>query len=222
MFAFPPVRSFGVSTMSAEPVPVPEKLYTVDEFFDLVPDGQKADLIDGVIYMASPDTPHNAELTFIIHHLVRGWTRLHGGGKVYQSRVAYVLGPRTSPEPDVAFISPERLAQVKKTRVHGPPDLAVEIVAEESQSRDYDRKKRLYEASGVREYWIIDPLQQRCEFYRLSGGRYAPIPLRDEHFFHSEVLPGFWLDTRWLLVDPLPDEFDCLDRVLAGPPDTSA
>ena len=208
--------------MSAERVPLPEKLYTVDEFFDLVPDGQKADLIDGVIYMASPDSPRNAALTYFVHLLIRGWTRSHGGGKVYESRVAYVLGPRTSPEPDVAFIAPHRLQIIRDTRVDGAPDIAVEIVATESQSRDYGNKKALYERSGVREYWIIDPLQRRCEFHRLEGDRYTLTSLQDEHFFHSQVLPGFWLDTRWLFAEPLPDEFECLERVLAGPPDPDA
>lgn len=48
--------------MSAEKIALPNRDYTVDDFFDLVQDGEKADLIDGVIFMASPDTPRNDDL----------------------------------------------------------------------------------------------------------------------------------------------------------------
>jgi Uma2 family endonuclease len=203
--------------MSAEPLTEP-RLYDVEEFFALVPDGQKADLIDGVIYMASPDTPRNADITSFLHFLLRGFSRTGNRGKVYSNRVAFVLAPRRCPEPDVAFISSERLSAIQETRVQGGPDIAVEITAKESTERDYITKRALYEEAGVREYWIVDPLQQRCTFLLLENGRYTEAPLRGGLYFHSAVLPGFWLDTRWLLGYPLPDEFECLDLILAGPP----
>lgn len=204
--------------MSAEKVPLPQKLYTVDEFFKLLPDGKKADLIDGVIYVASPDTPLSDDLGFLIRFLIRGYTQARKlGGAVHGSRVAFELGRRRAPEPDVSYVSQARKHILSKTRGRGAPDIAVELVAEGSIDRDYIAKKQLYEAAGVQEYWIIDPLKQSCTFYRLRDGRFAPLPLDSGHLFRSEVLTGFWLDVNWLFSDPLPDEGDCLQQILASP-----
>lgn len=97
----------------------------------------------------------------------------------------------------------------------GSPDAAVEVVSRDSVSRDYIDKKRIYEKSGVSEYWIIDPLRQRMEFHRLKQGKYQLVPLEDDHIFRSHVIPGFWLDANWLLADPLPNPYECLQELLS-------
>ena len=189
-------------------------LVTVEDFFALVPDGQKADLIDGVIYMASPDSTRNDQLTGFIRFLVQGYATVKQFGKVFGSRFAFELSPIRAPEPDVAFVLTARLHLVEETRMKGAPDIAVEIVARESRTRDYLEKKNLYEAAGVREYWIIDPLQRRAEFYRLTEGQYNLVPLEQNRIFRSEILEGFWLDVEWLFADKLPNEFHKLQEIL--------
>ena len=127
---------------------------------------------------------------------------------VFGSRFAFELSHIRAPEPDVAFVSIARLHLVEETRMKGAPDIAVEIVARESRSRDYFEKKNLYESAGVLEYCIIDPLQLRAEFYRLLDGRYHLVPLEQNRIFRSEVLEGFGLDVEWLFADNLPNEFE--------------
>jgi Uma2 family endonuclease len=187
---------------------------TVEEFYCLVPDGQKADLIDGVIYMASPDTRRNDRLGGLIKFLMQGYTEAQGLGEVYGSRFAFELSEFRAPEPDVAFVRIERLSLVGERRMVGGPDAAVEIVSRDSRHRDYGEKKHLYAEAGVSEYWIIDPLQQRCEFHRLNAGRYELVPLEHNRIFRSAILPGFWLDIEWLLADPLPNAYDTLQEIL--------
>ena len=191
-----------------------QDLVTVEDFFALVPDGQKADLIDGVIYMASPDSKPNDQLAGFIRFLVQGYTRVKRLGNVFGSRFAFELSQIRAPEPDVAFVSTARLHLVEETRMKGAPDIAVEIVARESRSRDYFEKKTLYETAGVLEYWIIDPLQRRADFYRLVGGRYDLVPLEHNRIFRSAILEGFWLDVEWLFADDLPNEFEKLQEIL--------
>ena len=189
-------------------------LVTVDDFFALIPDGQKADLIDGVIYMASPDSKRNDKLGGFIKFLMQGFSAVRGLGEVLGSRFAFELSQTRAPEPDVAFVSTARLHLVEETRMKGAPDIAVEIVARESRTRDYFEKKNLYEAAGVLEYWIIDPLQLRAEFYRLIDQRYQLVQLEQNRIFRSEVLDGFWLDVDWLFADKLPNEFHKLQEIL--------
>jgi Uma2 family endonuclease len=201
----------------AKPSRVADDLVTVDDFYSLVSDGQKADLIDGVIYMASPDSLRANEITLFVASLLRGFLDARGvGGKVVFSRYAFRLAEFSAPGPDVAYVRPERVGLVEEGGMRGGPDIAVEVVSRESRHRDYDDKRRLYEEAGVPEYWIIDPIQQRVEFLVLEEGRYQLAPLEENRLFRSRALPGFWIDVDWLLSDPLPPASRCLEQILGA------
>jgi Uma2 family endonuclease len=195
---------------------LPPDLITVDGFRALVEDGQKADLIDGVIYMASPDTFRNNRINMFLVFLMRGYAMAKElGGEVVASRFAFELTEIRAPEPDVAYIRADRLHLVSERGMNGGPDIAVEIVSRDSRTRDYVEKKQLYLDAAVPEYWLIDTLARRCEFLGLSNGRYEPIPLENNRIFKSRALPGFWLDVEWLLAEPLANDFACLQQILA-------
>ena len=132
--------------------------YTFDDFCHLVRDGQKADLIDEGIYIASPESTGANDLFVWLLSLLKFFVQRQKSGKVFGSRVAFRLDTQNSPEPDIAFMRKERLDLVHRGYVDGPPDLAVEIVSPESVDRDYDTKRRQYEEAGVPEYWIVDEL----------------------------------------------------------------
>jgi Uma2 family endonuclease len=76
-------------------------------------------------------------------------------------------------------------------------------------------KYRLYEQHGVREYWIIDPEASHVEFFVLKDGRFEPLPLEEGAIYRSTVIPGFWLDARWLTASPLPNAYAC-QRLILG------
>jgi Uma2 family endonuclease len=91
--------------------------------------------------------------------------------------------------------------------------LAVEIVSPDSVSRDYVQKRAIYEEAGVREYWIIDPDAKRATFLRLREGHFKTVtPAR--HIFHSQVLPGFFVDVRWLWRKRRPRVYDLVRHLL--------
>lgn len=206
-----------MSAVSAEKIR-PEEWFTVDDFFALIEEGRKADLIDGVIYVASPDTPRHHKLAAFLEFVLSGYVERRKLGEVYGSRVAFVLTESDAPEPDVAFLSEERLDIIGDVRIQGSPDVAVEIVSRESRARDYGKKRKLYEEAGVREYWIIDPLKQRTLFLRLRDAQFEAVPLENGRIYRSEAVPGFWLDVNWLLGERPPSSLDVIDQVLAGEP----
>lgn len=69
-------------------------------------------------------------------------------------------------EPDISVIcDPEK---IDEKGCHGAPDWVIEIVSPSSKSIDYGRKQALYLLSGVREYWIVDPIQESAVIYRAA------------------------------------------------------
>jgi Uma2 family endonuclease len=192
------------------------KPLTFEDFCALVPDGQKADLIDGVIYMASPDNTDanllNSWLCALLFLFVQG-KKL---GRIYISRVAFRLDEHNAPEPDIGFVSTARLDAVKRGRVEGGPDLAVEIISPDSEERDYGAKRVKYERAGVREYWIIDEDKQKVTLLRLDAkGKYRQARPQ-KGILHSKVLPGFWLRPEWLWQAPLPEVEQVLKEIRAS------
>jgi len=112
-------------------------------------------------------------------------------------------------EPDILFVSKDRLHIVQPTHLSEAADLVIEIVSPESIGRDRGEKFVEYEAAGIREYWLIDPERGQAEFYRLNEtGRYQPAALDEQGLFHSAVLPAFWLRVDWLWQEPLPKVLD--------------
>jgi Uma2 family endonuclease len=186
---------------------------TFEEFLESVPDGVKADLLDGVIYTASPDNVEAGGLTSWLSRVLGGYAERLDLGEVYLLRVCYRIGPKRGPEPDLGFVPKELEAKRRFGYIDAPPALAIEIVSPESVERDYVRKRMIYEEAGVQEYWIIDPGARRVIFLRLHGKRYKAVkPVK--HIFRSEVLPGFSIDVRWLLSADRPKSYEILEDLL--------
>jgi len=102
-------------------------------------------------------------------------------------------------------VAKKTLKRLKQTYLDGPADLVVEIVSPDSRLRDRGEKLAEYEAGGVREYWVLDPIDRRGDFYvRAADGRYERKRPNDQGIYRSHVIDGFWLRERWLWKDPLP------------------
>jgi len=148
--------------------------FTWEDFCVLVREDQKADLIDGVIYMASPENTDANEMFGWLFTLMELFVEEFQLGQIYGSRVAVRLGVKTAPEPDILFVSKKHLHRVKRGGIDGAPDIAVEIVSPESIDRDYNLKRLKYEKAGVPEYWIIDEIEETITLLRLGADAKRP------------------------------------------------
>lgn len=109
-------------------------------------------------------------------------------------------------EPDLPVILKTNPGELTETYMHGPADICVEIVSAESVARDYGEKFEEYEAGGVREYWILDPIRSQTHFYRLDeNGIYRLILPDAEGNYRTPLLPGLVLHVPTLWQDTLPD-----------------
>ncbi|HEY7309432.1 MAG TPA: Uma2 family endonuclease [Gemmataceae bacterium] len=187
---------------------------TFEEFCLIIKEDEKADLINGVIYMASPDNTDANLLNVWLLRVIGDFVEERELGEVFASRVAFRLDEPQGPEPDIAFVRTDRLHLVQRGYVEGAPDLAVEIVSPDSVECDYVLKREQYRQAGVREYWIVDEMEQRVTLLRLTaGGAYREVKPR-KGVLHSQVLSGFWLRPAWLWQQPRPKKTTVLAEIL--------
>ncbi len=185
----------------------------VEDFCVLVKDEKKADLIDGVIYLASPENTDANKLFMWLGALMHAFVQAKELGDMFGSRVAFFLNDKNISEPDLAFVRKERLHLVKRGHVYGAPDVAVEIVSPETVNRDYVNKRAQYERAGVSEYWIVDEVKERVTLLCLHNKCFQQIRLR-RGILVSEVLPGFSLRPKCLWQKPLPNALELLKQML--------
>jgi Uma2 family endonuclease len=188
--------------------------HTFDDFLLLVEEHEKADLLDGVIYMASPESTDDNRLGGWLYRLMSEYAEQTDQGECYYTRVAFRITDKNGPEPDVAFVAKEHLDLVEHGYVDGPPDIAVEIVSPDSVDRDYNLKRSIYEAAGVKEYGIIDPSEQKATFLSRQGDRFVEVSPQDGRYA-SQLLQGFYLKTEWLWSKQRPSLLAILGEMLA-------
>ena len=192
------------TTTLPESTPVPplvdgERL-SRDEFerrYHAMPENVKAELIEGVVYMASP-------ARFKLHG--NSDFRLTAWLGVYQASTPGTdgsangtvrLGKQDEPQPDCfLFITEEYGGTVRISAddyVENAPDLIVEISAS-SVSKDLNPKKRSYAQNGVREYLVWRTMDAAIDWFVLRNGVYLPLAADAAGVIRSEVFPGLWLD----------------------------
>lgn len=170
-----------------------KKAYTVADILAL-PDGVRAELLDGEMFMmASPTNAHQAVLGWMhleIANYIRG---KKGKCKVRLSPFAVFLmnDDRNYVEPDLLVMC--GLDRLESDGVHGAPDWAIEIVSPSSRTMDYKRKVSAYERAGVREYWIIDPKKEVVVIYNLEEG-WVPEIYHFTDCIRSRIVEGLEID----------------------------
>ena len=128
--------------------------YTVDDYFEL-PDDEKYELIDGVIYdIASPTLSHQDIATSIGIQLYSFVKENKGKCKVISSPLDLTIGKKTVIQPDVMVICDR--SKTENGKLKGAPDLVMEVTSPSTKSRDHVLKLNKYKECGVREYWIVD------------------------------------------------------------------
>ncbi len=142
-----------------------ERIYTTADIYDL-PDGQRAELIDGQIYYMTPPSRRHQKITGKLFTAISHYIDSKGGiCEPYIAPFAVFLNEddRNYVEPDISVIcDPNKLTDRGCT---GAPDWIIEIVSPSSRRMDYFVKLFKYRSSGVREYWIVDPDKKQIIVY---------------------------------------------------------
>lgn len=170
-----------------------EDTYTIKDIYEL-PDGERAELIDGKIYyMAPPGTEHQR----LVHHFDREIGNYiqgrSGDCEVFPAPFAVFLSDndKNYVEPDISVICDRN--KITEKGCLGAPDWIVEIVSPGSRKMDYYKKLFNYRTAGVREYWVVDPGRKVVTVYSFEQDN------MEEYSFGENVPVGIYEDF-WIRV----------------------
>ncbi len=164
------------------------------EDIERLPEGERAELLDGELYMmASPTLVHQDMLSWLNMKIRLYVTEHKGICRVLPAPFAvYVLDDEKNyVEPDISVVCDEN--KLDEKGCHGAPDWVIEIVSPSSKYMDYVKKLSLYETAGVREYWIVDPVQKGVTVYRLEHEE-GPVLYSFSECIKAGIYKDFFLD----------------------------
>ena len=162
--------------------------YTIEDIYNL-PDGQRAELIDGELYMmATPSRVHQKFVHFFDWTIGNYIHSKDGDCEVYPAPFAVFLNTDNDiyVEPDISVICDKN--KLTDEGCKGAPDWIIEIVSPSSRAMDYNKKLFKYRTAGVREYWIVDLKKQLIMVYNFEQDAF------EEYSFSDKVKAGIYED----------------------------
>jgi Uma2 family endonuclease len=172
---------------------LPRKL-TYDDYVLIPEDGQRHEILDGEHYVSPAPLTRHQNVSSNLHTELGPFIKLHRLGKLLAAPTDVVLSPYDVAQPDLLFISNERLGIVTEANVQGAPDLVVEVLSKKTQRRDEGLKREIYERYGVREYWTFNPDRNSARVYRRMGNRLrlvTELSAAAGDVVTTPLLPGF-------------------------------
>jgi len=174
-----------------------ERGVTIDQLADYpMDDGNRYELIDGELHVTTQPHLEHQKVIGRLYFQVMSWSMAqHMGEAILAPGV--IFSDRDAVAPDLVWVSAERAPVVvnrEDGKLHGAPDLVVEVLSQGSanERRDRETKLALYERFGVVEYWIVDRFARQVEVYRREGAQLRlAVQLGSDDDLTSPLLPGF-------------------------------
>ncbi|MBE9224292.1 Uma2 family endonuclease [Phormidium sp. LEGE 05292] len=185
--------------------------------YSAMPNQKKAELIEGVVYMASPlrvqghGEPHSDIMTWL------GVYKAATPGLMSADNTTVRLDADNEPQPDALLrIKVGGQSTISEDDyVEGAPELIVEIAAS-SASIDFNQKLKVYRRNGVQEYLIWRVYDGEFDWFRLNAGEYIKLETNENGIIYSQTFPGLWLDKAALLAGNLAKVLSVLQQGLAS------
>lgn len=168
--------------------------------YELHGDIKKAELIQGVVYVASPPRASDhgdleADVSFWLGLYKRQHPELPL--RVAHNSTVY-LDDLNEPQPDLSLRLLGGTSSMEDGYISGPPELIVEV-AYSSVSRDLHSKKEAYRQNAVPEYIVWRVRDSEIDWFRLDGGQYVRIEPDTAGVIHSRIFPGLRLNVAAML-----------------------
>ncbi len=149
-----------------------KKRYTYEDYLK-TPEDERYELIEGELLMTPSPVPKHQRISGRLEFELRKFVTGNDRGEVFDAPCDVYLDDENVVQPDILFISKERLNIIGEKNIQGAPDVVIEIISEGSAYRDLVQKKKLYAKFGVKEYWIVIPGEELIEVYILRDKVYV-------------------------------------------------
>ncbi len=170
-------------------MPLPqERTYTIEDIYAL-PEGTRAELIDGKIYYMAPPTRMHQKISMLLSTKISEYINHRNGDcEVYAAPFAVFLNKddKNYVEPDISVICDRN--KLNDRGCKGAPDWIIEIASPSSRRMDYSTKLFKYRSSGVREYWLVDSDKNRVMVWNFESDD------TEEYSFSDSVKAGIYDD----------------------------
>ncbi len=169
------------------------RLLTYEDYVKLTPpDSGNYELHNGQItFMATPIPPHQifvGNLLTEIHVFIKKYKL----GKVIPAPMDTVFTKHDTLQPDILYLSNDRLHLIGDKKIEGAPDLVVEILSPSNTPKEMGYKKLVYEVSDVREYWIVNLDKKTLTQYENANGEFFQRHIfQEKDTLTSIILNGF-------------------------------
>jgi Uma2 family endonuclease len=159
--------------------------------YEQLPEGAPYQLIDGELVMTpSPTYGHQRVIRSLVADLLTYLAQNPVGEIIFAPMDVY-LSETEVYQPDIVFISNKR-RHIIQERIQGVPDLIIEVISPANAYYDLVHKKNAYEATGVQEYWIVDPQEKTIEVFENRDGEFKTLTRKKLNgTVSSRLLEGF-------------------------------
>lgn len=145
----------------------PAGTWSYEDLFSLPDDGRRYEIVEGELYeMPSPNWAHIAVVMNLI--LLLGPIVQSLGGRLATAPADVFFEGADPVQPDILAMLPGSRATGSGRGIQGTPDLVIEVLSPSNRGHDLLTKRALYARAGVREYWIVDPMNQTVEVLTLD------------------------------------------------------
>lgn len=149
-----------------------KETYTYEDYRQL-PEGAPYQLIGGELVLTPAPSPYHQIIAFNLGLALGNFVVSRKLGRVLFAPLDVYLTETETYQPDIIFISRDRMDIIEAERINGAPDLVVEILSPTTAYYDLRKKFRVYERYGVKEYWIVDPGEKSVQVFVLKEGRFV-------------------------------------------------
>ena len=175
---------------------IEKKKYTYDDYLK-TPDDKRYELIEGELYMTPSPITNHQRMSRKIDFLIEKFVTENELGEIFYAPYDVYFDDENVVQPDILFISKDRLNIIGDKNLQGAPDLVIEILSESNAYRDLIQKKKLYARFGVKEYWIVVPGEKTIDIHILKEKTYQLYKtLGEDDTLESQILKGFKMELK--------------------------
>ncbi|MEQ1675145.1 MAG: Uma2 family endonuclease [Chitinophagaceae bacterium] len=149
---------------------------TAMEVYEMLPLGTLAEVMHNTIYMSPAPSFEHQRVVGSIFLAIENYSLSLKLGITVISPVDIYLDEKNVLQPDIVFLSNKSLRHVKSGKIKGTPDLIVEVLSPGNEKHDLEKKKDIYEAFGVKEYFIVEPKTKAVISYYLVRNKFSKQP----------------------------------------------